>query len=342
MVSFKFEEKGNVFFKLNFSSREMSETRQGIGPTGISTLSSAFGEVYNPKPDEKIELKVIYQATKSGNVQTESGDQNFSFGVLTLPVGSVFKKTNAGTLEFHKSEKWTVIPNFELNINHQAKKEAYYLIMYNLAFPLPTKSIMETRLKIGKNPVLETSINCGPTQLASFHSAMAIKVQPGPTLIAVDYKYNGGAVLLQDFTDPHYGQSITAIQLPDNTEVKDFKLDKPAVMNTNGEWKGFELEATIELKKKQTLLIIYNINLKVGAEANFSARIRVDTKYNKKSVFTSADSEFATATGYVVKVMKPGKYNFDIDYKSTSQNTFNPETTELDGQVVHMQIILLD
>ena len=65
-------------------------------------------------------------------------------------------------------------------------------------------------------------------------------------------------------------------------------------------------------------------------------------RYNKKSIYTVNGQNFANAQGYVVLVMKEGQYNFDIDFKSDSENTFNPDNSELDGQIVNLQVVLLD
>jgi len=342
MASLKFEKTGNAFFKLQYASREIPESRQVASDTKLATLTGAFGEVFSPKKGKnKVDLNLLYETTKEAKVSTDSGEQNFSFGAITLPKGHVYKKINSGTLEFSKSDKWNLIQNFALNINFNDKKEAYFMIMYNLAFPLPKKAIFESRLKFGKNVIPETSINCGPGTIVGSHSGIVLRVKPGNTSVGVEYRYTGDQVQLQDFTDPHFVQSITAFQLPDSTQLKHFKLNNPTTLESAGEWKSFGLDASIELTKKQTVLIIYNINLKVDG-ATFLARVRMDSKYNKKSVFGSTGQVFATGQGYVVKVMKPGKYNFDIDYKSNAKNVFDPSNSELDGQVVHMQIILFN
>jgi hypothetical protein len=341
MATVKFDKPANAFFKLNYASREIPESRQAIGSTTLATLTGAFGEVYNPKSDEDIPLEVYYDVTQNGSVASDSGEQNFSFGVVTLPQGQVFKKINSGLIEFHKSETWNLLSNFELTINYKEKTPAYFLVMYNLAFPLPGQFTLETRLKVDKNLLPETSVTCGPTNIIGSHTGLVVQIQPGATNLSLEYKYDGDSVQLQDFTDNHYVQSITAFQLPESAEVKNYKLDKPYVLNTNGEWKGMDLEAEVEIKKRKTILILYNINLKVD-NASFTSRIRIENKYNKKSIFTVAGQAFANAQGYVVKVLKPGKYNFDIDFKSNAQSTFDPANSELDGQIVNMQIVLLD
>jgi hypothetical protein len=341
MASIKFENPSNAYFKLSYANREVPESRQAIGSTTLATLTGAFGEVYEPKKNDDVELQVLYDATGNGTVSTNSGEQNFSYGAITLPRGEVFKKINSGLMEFHKSETWNLIPNFDLNIKYVSKNPSHFLIMYNLAFPVPRKYTLETRLRLGKNSIAETAVACGPTDIIGVHSGIVLQVPPGSTNLALEYKYDGEAVELNDFTDAHYIQSITAFQLPANTEVKNFKLDKPYVLDTSKEWKGFELDGEIQLLKKKTVLILYNINLKVD-NAIFAARVRIGNKYNKKSIFTVSGQTFANAQGYVVKVLKPGKYTFDIDFKSNSQNIFDPANSELDGQVVSMQLVLLE
>lgn len=342
MATVKFDSKpANAFFKMNYAGREIPESRQAIGSTNLATLTGAFGEVYNPKSDDSIPLEVYYDVTENGSVLSDSGEQNFSFGVITLPEGQVFKKINSGLIEFHKSETWNLLSNFQLTIKNSEKTPSYFLIMYNLAFPIPGQFTLETRLQLNKNLLPETSVTCGPTNIIGSHTGVVVQIQPGNTNLNLEYKYNGDSVQLQDFTDNHYVQSITAFQLPESAEVKNYKLDKPYVLNTDGEWKSMDLEAEVLLKKKKTILILYNINLKVD-KATFTSRIRIENKYNKKSIFTVSGQEFANAQGYVVKVLKPGKYNLDIDFKSNSQSTFDPSNSELDGQIVNMQIVILD
>jgi hypothetical protein len=344
MASFKSNEDKaiNTFFKMYFANREIPETRQAIGSSKLATLSGAFGEVYNPKGgEENLELSMLYDVTGGASVSTDSGDQNLSFGAITLPQGHVYKKVNSGNMEFHKSETWNILPNFDVTIKNDEKSAVYYFIMYNLSFPMANNYTLETRFKMGKAPIMESAVQCGPTNVIGSHAGVVVNVKSGSVPIFMEYKYNGDSILLQDFTDAHYIQSITAFALPKSTEVHNYKLDKPFQLLTNGEWRGFELGASLELKKKKTVLFIYNINIKVD-NANFAARIRVDSKYNRKSVFTTNGQNFANAQGYVVKVMKPGKYNFDIDFKSDAQNTFDPSNSELDGQIVSLQIVLFD
>ncbi len=342
MATFKSDKPLKTYFKLNWANREMPETRQAIGEAKLATLTSAFGEVYNPKDgEESVDLAVLYDISGASKVSTDSGEENFSFGAITLPQGGVYKKVNSGNMEFHKSEIWNTLANFGLTIKNTEKTPVYYFIMYNLSFPLQGTFTLETRLKMGKAPIMETAVQCGPTSIIGSHAGVVVSVKPGSVPIGLDYKYNGSSVLLQDFTDAHYVQSMTAFALPKSTEVHNFKLDKPFQLTTNGEWKSFDLGASLELTKKKTVFFIYNINLKVD-NANFAARIRIDAKYNRKSVFTTNGQNFANAQGYVVKVMKPGKYNFDIDFKSDAKNTFDPSNSELDGQIVSLQLVLFD
>lgn len=343
MASFKSGEKPiNTYFKMNWANREMPETRQAIGNSMMGTLTGAFGEVFNPKGgEESVEISVLYETTGQATASTDGGEQNFSFGAITIPQGDVFKKINSATLEFHKSERWNPLANFDITIKNSEKTAVYYFIMYNLAFPLNGVYTLETRLKMGKNSILESGVHCGPTNIIGSHAGAVISIKSGSVSIGLEYRYNGESLSLQDFTDAHYVQSITAFALPKSTEVHNFKLKQTSQLNSNGEWKSFNLGANININKKKTVFFIYNINLKVD-KANFAARIRMDSKYNKKSVFSANGLTFANAQGYVAKVLKPGSYNFDIDYKSDSQNTFEPSNSELDGQLVTLQIVLFD
>jgi hypothetical protein len=174
------------------------------------------------------------------------------------------------------------------------------------------------------------------------HSAAVLKVPAGKGVpVKLEYKYAGEQINIEDFTDTHYVQSMTAFQLPSSAVVKSFKLEKPFVLNTKNEWKGFNFDYHITVEKKKTAMIIYHINLRVDKKS-FVARVRFGTKFNKKSLTSFDTLDFAHCHGYVIKVLKEGEYTIDIDYKSSADNTFSPENTELDGEVVSMQVILLD
>ncbi len=49
---------------------------------------------------------------------------------------------------------------------------------------------------------------------------------------------------------------------------------------------------------------------------------------------------YGRGLGYVVRVLTEGSYTFDLDYKTDSKESYNPDTS--DSQNVSMQIIEMD
>ena len=144
---------------------------------------------------------------------------------------------------------------------------------------------------------------------------------------------------ISTFTDPHFIQSMVAFQLPAGTTVTTYTLEKSLNLNTKGSFKSFGLSASLSLETEKTVLIIYNVNLRVEGQL-LSLRLRQGNTFNKKSVISSKDLTFGKGQGYVVRVLKKGNYSFDIDFKSDSNTSFEPTTS--DSQVVSMQIIEMD
>ena len=130
-----------------------------------------------------------------------------------------------------------------------------------------------------------------------------------------------------------------SFQLPEGTVVNNYLADKSMSLDTKGGYKSFGLGASLNLDNDKTILIIYNVNLRVDAEF-FGVRLRMGNKFNRKSVLSMKDLAYGRASGYVVRVLKKGNYSFDIDFKSDSKSNFNPETA--DAQVISMQIIEMD
>lgn len=116
-------------------------------------------------------------------------------------------------------------------------------------------------------------------------------------------------------------------------------LDQQINLNSGGTYKVFGLKANVNLEKKKTILINYNVNLKVE-KAFLSVRLKMGDRFNKKSILSVKDLTYGRASGYVVRVLQQGNYTFDLEYKSDSDTNFIPETA--DAQVVSMQIIEMD
>jgi len=344
MATVEIENKGDIFLKMRYADKEMSISRQSSSDATLATLTGAFAEVYQ-KPaesDGNINLEIYYRTSATAIANTDKGEQNFTFGAITFPEGSVYKHDNTADLEFSKSAKWNDIQNFSMTL--KPSEERFYIIMYSLSFPLGGNYTFETRMKFGGKVIPETSVNNGPSKIVGIHAAIVVKSNKTNNNISVQYKYDGDQkVEIKDFTDNRFSQAITAFELPKSTEVHNFKVNSSKNLNTNGEWKSLYLDATIELKKLKTVLIIYNFNVNVDNKY-FAARVRINQKFNKKSVFASKETKYACGQGYVPIVLQPGRYTIDIDYNSNSDNTFNPTSREEDlaGEVISMQIVLLD
>ena len=63
-------------------------------------------------------------------------------------------------------------------------------------------------------------------------------------------------------------------------------------------------------------------------------------KFNRKSIISTKNLEYGRGIGYVVRVLKKGSYTFDLDYRTDSKESYNPDTA--DSQTVSMQIIEMD
>lgn len=132
---------------------------------------------------------------------------------------------------------------------------------------------------------------------------------------------------------------MTAFQLPEGTIVTNYLLEKSINLDTKKGFKSFGLNANLNLEKAKTVLIIYNVNLKVDGEY-FSIRLRQGNKFNRKSVISVKNLTYGRGQGYTVRVLKKGTYNFDLDYKSDSKTKYEHELA--DSQIVSMQIIEMD
>ena len=132
---------------------------------------------------------------------------------------------------------------------------------------------------------------------------------------------------------------MVAFQLPENTIVNNYVLDKSFSLNTGGGFKPFGMNASVNLETNKTVLIIFNVNMKADG-GSFTVRLRMGNKFNRKSVISVKDLSYGRAFGYVVRVLKKGTYTFDLDFNSDSKSTFNPGTA--DSSVASLQIIEMD
>jgi len=76
---------------------------------------------------------------------------------------------------------------------------------------------------------------------------------------------------------------MVAFQLPETTIVHSTHAEKNISLSTKGEWKSLSTNIKIKLEKQKTVLITYNINIKVNNDA-FSVRLKIvnagKTKFN--------------------------------------------------------------
>jgi len=336
MLSFKLMKPGTIFTKFSFNGREVPESRQSLGLVLEGSVTSAFAQVYNPV-DKKAQLGILYKSSTEGKIDTSSYNHNLSYGSITLPVGSVFKHVNARILEFIKTESWILLKNFQLEVN--APKEAYYLIFYNFSIKLKGKGTLYTRLLLNTKMLRESSSAIGAIESIGGHSARVMKLSGGKHNINIEYKYEGSAFSLTDFTNPKYIQSLTAFELPQGTIVKNFNLDRSILLFSSGQFRSFGFNAKVNLTKRKTVLVIFNVNLKTNG-TYFAIRVRMGRKYNRKSVISMKNLAYGRGLGYVVRVLTEGSYTFDLDYKTDSKESYNPDTS--DSQNVSMQIIEMD
>jgi hypothetical protein len=327
---------GTIFTKFSFNGREVPESRQSLGLVLEGSVTSAFAQVYNPV-DKKAQLGILYKSSTEGKIDTSSYNHNLSYGSITLPVGSVFKHVNARILEFIKTESWILLKNFQLEVN--APKEAYYLIFYNFSIKLKGKGTLYTRLLLNTKMLRESSSAIGAIESIGGHSARVMKLSGGKHNINIEYKYEGSAFSLTDFTNPKYIQSLTAFELPQGTIVKNFNLDRSILLFSSGQFRSFGFNAKVNLTKRKTVLVIFNVNLKTNG-TYFAIRVRMGRKYNRKSVISMKNLAYGRGLGYVVRVLTEGSYTFDLDYKTDSKESYNPDTS--DSQNVSMQIIEMD
>jgi len=67
---------------------------------------------------------------------------------------------------------------------------------------------------------------------------------------------------------------MVAFQLPESTIVHSTHAEKNIPLSTKGEWKSLSTNLKITLEKAKTVLISYNINIKVNNDA-FSVRLKI-------------------------------------------------------------------
>lgn len=150
MSSYKLNSDSSMYMKLNLSGREIPESRQALGNTKDGSLSGAFAEVYYPN-GKAINLNLYFKTSSAGKI-TDQGEDNFTIGALTMPVGGVYKHVNSQPITFKKVRDWTSVPNFELSVNFKDKKDYYFLIFYNFSLKMEAKYRFSTRMVVDTKP----------------------------------------------------------------------------------------------------------------------------------------------------------------------------------------------
>jgi len=195
-------------------------------------------------------------------------------------------------------------------------------------------------MTIDGKTVKETTSSTGPLELVGSHSGRVIKLNSGRHAGKMEYKYEADEdMLINEFTDSHYTQSMVAVQLPKSTVVHNYGLDKSLSLDSNGGFKSVGLNASLTLEVQKTILILYNTNLRVDG-TYFSLRLRMGDKFNRKSILAMKDVNYGRGFGYVVRVLKPGTYSFDLDINTDSKSKYSPETA--DTQNISMQILEME
>jgi hypothetical protein len=154
MASYRLDVAGLMAMKLNFSGRDIPESRQVLGNTKHGSLSGAFAEVYYPD-GKAINLNLFFKTKVEGKVEDE-GEHNYTIGAISMPVGAVFKHINSQPLTFKKSinKIWKEVENFELSVNFKDKNDYYFIIFYNFSLRLENKFSFGTRLTVDTKPIL--------------------------------------------------------------------------------------------------------------------------------------------------------------------------------------------
>jgi hypothetical protein len=151
MLSYKLNNPGNFYSKFSLNGREVPETRQGLGLIKEGAITMAFAQIVNP--GKTLEFNILVDSKVDGEIDSSKYEHNLTYGAITMPVGAVFKHYNSRTLNFKKSDSWIVLNSFDSNINYNGPKEAYFMIMYNLAIKFNGNSSLHTRLNINNKGI---------------------------------------------------------------------------------------------------------------------------------------------------------------------------------------------
>lgn len=342
LISYNLDTNGEILFKMKFNNKEIPETRHAIGNIKSYTSSGAFGEVYNSVGEnQSTDLSVNYISNVPGIIKTSSEDYNFSFGAVTFAPGGVFKRFNLNKIELSKSDEFNVIQDFNLNIKNSAALPRYFMVMYTISFLVNSNISFQSRIKMNGTAEKNSNSHIGLVAEVGVHNGKVFSLPPGDNKVEIEYKYSGDSLTITDTSNNKFVQSIYAFELPEETVVHNFKLEKPLSLNTNKDWRPMGIEGKFTIGSKKTALIIYHLNILTNNKL-LKARIRLNNRFNKKSVIYTEGLEYAYGQAYVVKVLKPDTYSIDIEISSLSTNTYTPELAEVNNESIFIQVILLD
>ncbi len=151
MASYKLNQAHSMAMKLNLSGREIPESRQILGSNKSGCLKGAFAEVHYPD-GKAINLNLFFKTDSPGKIN-DDGDDNYTIGAITMPVGAVFKHINSQPIRFAKTKDWANIPGFELSVNFKDTKDYYFLFFYNFSLKLESKYNFGTKMVIDSKPI---------------------------------------------------------------------------------------------------------------------------------------------------------------------------------------------
>lgn len=348
MFTYNLNQPGFLCAKMSFDGRDIHESRQCMGSLKQGAISSGFA-YKRPPSDEQAVLKMSYTSTAVGKAQTDGKSSNISYTAITMPPGSVVKHNFMGLDKLlpPTGEMSSLIDDFSLSIENRNQNDRYFLIMYNIAVRIPEDCMFTTFMKLDDNPLESTYTSIGNTQLVGNHAAIVVSLNHGNHSVNLNYQLSeakrGEKNVIFGHDDPKFNQnqSFTAIELPEDVRVVSKSLDRPLLLYTKGNWKNtnmfdtdFRLNITAE---SQVVLFLYHINLNIK-QTTFDMRLVIGKeKFSRRSFFSMSKLEHIGYQGYLVKMLKRGEYIVDLQYKSTSPSTFQPNGNDKQG--IHMQII---
>lgn len=339
MASYNMQEYGQFCLKMNLNDFEVPESRQCIGSFRRSSISGAFAEKYT---SDQTKISLLALSTGSGEIQSDGENMNLHFGAITFPDLGIYKhRLGMDTINIPATGNlFSPVENFSMGINHASEKPGMYLIIANFSLKLPEGSYFGALITLNSKELLDTTLVRGKSSSVGINSTTVVELFPGNNQLGLKYMYvgNNNIELTSSKEEGRYNQSIVAFQLPPSTKVNNFKANGPVNLATNS-WMSFNLNAKLDLQNETHVMILYHLHIKV-AGSPFSARLKVNgNKSFQSTVAHVEDEDFASVQGYLVKLLKPGQYEFDIEFLTKSQEQFDPASEPVDKQTVSIKLI---